>query len=366
MKNISIVAIHGTFAQRADWISRDSAMHVHLSRVLQEKFSTSWFDFRWSGGNTSRSRELAAAGLAIEVENIRTKNPETEVFLIGHSHGGNVAILAANTLLERGHEISGVVALSTPFIKVERLDYAYQKEIAQLGEIVLKNPLAYLVVFGVGLLLVANYTLSLAWAAMAFVYVGFFLAWATSLDAINFVSKCSPESFKLRQDRIVKNYEPSKDFPPIFSIRTRMDEALLVLNAIVGSVRLLTNIFDVAKHGWAVLLFWLVLSAFVLGGNLLWLIFLPGLHAAIYFISNSIRSREFSFGEDIKDQAVVEFLVDAQPSPVKHYWHRVVSSGVGIPILGGLRHSSLYKSEHVFDLVSEFVLKMSRSASNRG
>ncbi len=71
--------------------------------------------FNWSGGNSDEERHKAALGLAIHI--LATRKGDEPITLIGHSHGGNVAIEAANILI-RNHQISAdqinIVALNTP------------------------------------------------------------------------------------------------------------------------------------------------------------------------------------------------------------------------------------------------------------
>jgi carboxylesterase len=66
-------------------------------------------EFRWSGKNTHQARISAGAALARVIGN---DNPERRVHLIGHSHGGNVALVAVNNL--PGHRVESVIALANP------------------------------------------------------------------------------------------------------------------------------------------------------------------------------------------------------------------------------------------------------------
>jgi len=47
----------------------------------------------WTGGNNNPARKKGAEALADEIIKWREKNPEEPIRLVGHSHGGNVAIL---------------------------------------------------------------------------------------------------------------------------------------------------------------------------------------------------------------------------------------------------------------------------------
>jgi hypothetical protein len=80
----------------------------------------------WSGRNCVVHRELAAKALHEKLVESQKKYPGTPHILIGHSHGGNIAIQATAGLPE--HEQVRILCLSTPFLYVlprpnsERLD----------------------------------------------------------------------------------------------------------------------------------------------------------------------------------------------------------------------------------------------------
>ena len=70
--------------------------------------------FRWEGGNTAKSRRRGAESLAKCLASLRETYPGARAFLVGHSHGGNVAVEAASMV-----PVQGVVTLSTPFLALE-------------------------------------------------------------------------------------------------------------------------------------------------------------------------------------------------------------------------------------------------------
>ena len=51
---------------------------------------------------------------------ISKQNPSERLYLVAHSHGGNVALKALSTVPDVQTLVSGVVCISTPFIDVER------------------------------------------------------------------------------------------------------------------------------------------------------------------------------------------------------------------------------------------------------
>ncbi len=78
------------------------------------------FPWQWSGFNREVVREKEAQKLAEKLREIQNKSPEevdtNGIVLIGHSHGGNIAIRALQ-LLESQQGICGVICLATPFLQ---------------------------------------------------------------------------------------------------------------------------------------------------------------------------------------------------------------------------------------------------------
>ena len=68
-------------------------------------------EFRWSGKNSDAARLKAGDDLARAIER---DSPQRPVHLIGHSHGGNVALVAVNRLSRPG--VESVVLLANPNI----------------------------------------------------------------------------------------------------------------------------------------------------------------------------------------------------------------------------------------------------------
>jgi RHS repeat-associated protein len=111
--------IHGTVLQMFGGRSstfmfekRDNIVK-ELPKVLGNK--TSNVGFEWNGGNSDGERQSAAEELVEYV--LKNRKPGEPISLVGHSHGGNVAIEAANILVKK-HRIQAneitVVAINTP------------------------------------------------------------------------------------------------------------------------------------------------------------------------------------------------------------------------------------------------------------
>ena len=107
--------VHGTFASGAPWTAADAAIGTAIAGALRADGLEPVFQrIEWSGANTVAARCDAIADLEACLDRIFAINPHRRVLLIGHSHGGSVAIKAA----ERFARCDGlaVITLATPFI----------------------------------------------------------------------------------------------------------------------------------------------------------------------------------------------------------------------------------------------------------
>lgn len=64
--------------------------------------------------NISEARTDAAEILVREIIAYKRENPDEPINLIGHSHGGNVAIEACNLLAKEGIEVDNLITMGTP------------------------------------------------------------------------------------------------------------------------------------------------------------------------------------------------------------------------------------------------------------
>lgn len=112
--NFSIITIHGTFASRATWPLGDSSLSRYLVDNLPGPVHIQ--PFPWSGRNSFKAREEAIRNLRKQILQDPGRDPDTKLFLIAHSHGGNIAYSAACEPDLQGR-IHGVICLSTPFLQ---------------------------------------------------------------------------------------------------------------------------------------------------------------------------------------------------------------------------------------------------------
>src|SRR6185295_4468140 len=114
-----ITLVHGTFATSAPWLEPDSPLSTTLRKRLGDGLKV--VPFRWSGNNSPRARRQASAKLAKQLAGQVDSHPGAQHYLVGHSHGGTVAVSAAviSGVLDR---IAGIVCLATPFIVARERD----------------------------------------------------------------------------------------------------------------------------------------------------------------------------------------------------------------------------------------------------
>jgi hypothetical protein len=127
-----IVAVHGTrhllpfrlrarFTKSIDqtpWTAPDSRFMSGLKAILGDATEVASFD--WSGDNTFRARQEAAVELREFI--LQHRAPASALYVIAHSHGGNIALSAASDPFV-ADSLEGVILLSTPFINVRRRNW---------------------------------------------------------------------------------------------------------------------------------------------------------------------------------------------------------------------------------------------------
>ncbi|UAA39291.1 alpha/beta fold hydrolase [Paraneptunicella aestuarii] len=111
-----VMFIHGTGAKdralQNPGYARPESEFAHLAKSHYGS-KTTYSTFAWSGAATSKAREKGATELLQSIRDFKAKHPDTNVNLIAHSHGGNVAGRALQQMNE-GESVSSVMLLGTP------------------------------------------------------------------------------------------------------------------------------------------------------------------------------------------------------------------------------------------------------------
>jgi len=119
-----VFIVHGTFDGNSTWpliAAGKTSFGSEVKRALAG--GSTVHQFLWSGKNNHEARKTAAKFLADEIAEYSAQG-ET-IAIIGHSHGGNVALLAASQLKT---PIDTVICLSTPHLYLV-LEDAENKEV---------------------------------------------------------------------------------------------------------------------------------------------------------------------------------------------------------------------------------------------
>lgn len=113
------IVIHGTFARSTPfikWWKPEGDGHLALRKALyKQKKNVITYAFAWSGHNNHGARTRAAQDL-VKLISSCTKDSSHAVHIVAHSHGGTVALLAAQMLAEQKNSsrITQLFNLGTP------------------------------------------------------------------------------------------------------------------------------------------------------------------------------------------------------------------------------------------------------------
>jgi hypothetical protein len=123
----SITLIHGTWGRgffpgvptkKPRWFEEGSAFRAMLESELKDRgFRYKISEFSWSGSNSIIERDQAARELA---GNLSRQVITQRSLLIGHSHGGNIALRALKLLGEQRGP-AWVATMATPFLQIKAI-----------------------------------------------------------------------------------------------------------------------------------------------------------------------------------------------------------------------------------------------------
>lgn len=111
-KNL-VIFIPGTFDKEHEWAKSDGLIPEKL-RQSDLFYDAEFKIHEWDYGNSHSSRQEAGRRLADKVEALDAKMHFQRLIIIGHSHGGNVALYAAR-YLDKKDISTEIVCLGTPY-----------------------------------------------------------------------------------------------------------------------------------------------------------------------------------------------------------------------------------------------------------
>jgi len=108
------VLVHGTWGCRSPWAIPEQSLLVEGLRArLSEDLE--FRRFRWSGANRTSERLKATDRLTNELQSELRSN-DRPIFVLAHSHGGNIAVRAFDALSWKDQENVRNVLMGTPFL----------------------------------------------------------------------------------------------------------------------------------------------------------------------------------------------------------------------------------------------------------
>jgi hypothetical protein len=121
-----VTLVHGTFAADAQWTKSDSKLRRELHDLFGEH--AAYYRHQWSGHNSFRARREAATALSAALKRYTGSFPRARLFIIAHSHGGNVALKALTP--EIMPSVGGLVCLATPVLTARKRNYPRMADMA--------------------------------------------------------------------------------------------------------------------------------------------------------------------------------------------------------------------------------------------
>lgn len=117
------IIVHGTWGFDSDWYQPGGDFFEAVKKFAHETAHV--IPFSWSGNNSIDARSRAANSLASCIDSY---HPDAEIIVIGHSHGGTVALLASHLITT--NKISLLYTLGTPinralYPNMDTIEYCY-------------------------------------------------------------------------------------------------------------------------------------------------------------------------------------------------------------------------------------------------
>jgi pimeloyl-ACP methyl ester carboxylesterase len=352
------VLIHGTFARGASWTGEDS----RLTKALREGYpSSKILRFMWTGTNSHSARLSAADELCRLLKSSAGEFPQARIHLIGHSHGGNVALYALREV-SIAALVTSLICISTPFIRCTGRDTG--KLHVRLGIVIVSLLITAveLLCYYIGVKVGAVGVVMLAGNCAVFIAVQV---------GIRRLGSGISNRFYEKQKAIVDRLDLGRCNTVVFVARVARDEAALLLRSSYLVLRFphALNLIGLLLLGSVVAM--VSLSIFSFGplaiksveavyvtwfGAALVALATYGFIAAVTF---AVRSHPLAFGwEGLFDGLFVDLNIGRTPN------FAVVENEFKIRRGFRLRHSALYADETFVQLLPHWVRLVEKKSSS--
>jgi len=223
---VTVTLVHGTWARNSKW--------PRLEQELLRQFgldNTLITYLPWTGGNTASARLSAAALLQSHLRSLADQRPTAKHFVVAHSHGGNIALLAMRDNQIKA-ALSGLVCLSTPFLLYRPLTLVPDED--------LFNKAAYwgIIISVATISGLAAYLSGNGWSLLPI---------PVTLLVLNRLLRRWRSSARTFLDRVSP---PPLDGVRLLIVRSPSDETSLSLGALQAITRLLSALWSFVCLGW--------------------------------------------------------------------------------------------------------------------
>src|ERR1700687_345493 len=153
------------------WFEERSAFYSGLQAALSRLGISPHLDaLLWSGANSVLHRSNAADRLTEQLEHQIRSSPQSDHVIVAHSHGGNIATLAAHRLRQKGVDVDRLrlVTMGTPFLEIRKAEPQSFSQIPGLSD--------KATIFGLPLLLSPAYLIGNFPPELTLIDVAFYLA----------------------------------------------------------------------------------------------------------------------------------------------------------------------------------------------
>lgn len=243
------LVIHGTWGDQSDFAFSDSLFCRAIKTATQHTLEFERFE--WSGKNSSAERAQAALRLREAINSF--PDSRLPIFLLAHSHGGNVAIEALRDECV-ARRVAGVVTMGTPFLS----------ETIRHWVLYLSTMPGRMSVYAVVVGIVLASVFAIVGSIISMHHPAYGFAGLLALVVLFFVSGRSSHSdllegaanaVRLRSEKILaKNSSPLN--AKLLVVHARADEALWWLRHVfaVSTIPFALFSFGLVTTGWAMML----------------------------------------------------------------------------------------------------------------
>lgn len=385
-----VVLVHGTFARGAEWTHPGSKIASTITNSLPG--NSKIISFEWSGHNSHNARLVGGIELGQQLQNLKDSKENASIYIVSHSHGGNVLAYALRDSNVRG-SIDGVVCLGTPFIGVKPRSLKPTLRLLKICASLILI-LAFLFLFALSLLVATlvfyEPKTSNVISGVIFIIVGGLLSlpvFRLGVFLNNYIKEKVYPRLKDIQGEIITSLKAEFYDVEVLNIQTRHDEAAGYLGFIKWISNIPYRVWSPTFIAWLLVvitvpLIWFYIKLMIqsedwvkapleaFGGFLLFLIaYFVGIIVLLFtltlvsqvvciFWAKLSRGHALGFGEEgFLKNWLADIYSSSQPEDAEKIWNE------NYEVKGrGLHHSQLYEDSSVLQSITNWLVSRTRKS----